>query len=160
MNTSTFSQPKQTLNRRNTLEIYTDIEISAKAEKVWNILTNLNDYSNWNPFLVKAEGTIQKGAKITIHVQPPGLKSMIFNPTIVKNEENRTLAWEGKFILPGIFDGEHTFIIEELGSKGVRLIQKEIYTGLVIPFMAKKLNQNTRSGFELMNQAVKNLAES
>lgn len=160
MKVSTFSQTKQTLNRRDTLEIYTDIEISAKAEKVWKILTNLNDYSNWNPFLVKAEGTIHKGAKITIHVQPPGLKSMVFNPKIVKNEENRTLAWEGKFILPGIFDGEHTFIIEELGSEGVRLIQKETYVGLLIPLMAKKLNQNTRSGFELMNQAVKKLAES
>lgn len=142
------------------MEIYTDIEISSPAEKVWKILTNLNDYSNWNPFLVKAEGTIQKGAKITIHVQPPGLKTMVFNPTIVKKEDNRILAWEGKFILPGIFDGEHTFIIEELGNGSVRLIQKETYVGLAIPFMAKKLNQNTRSGFELMNQAVKKLAES
>ncbi|WP_341529630.1 SRPBCC domain-containing protein [Nostoc sp. UHCC 0302] len=157
---STFPTTNKTSNWQTSLEIYTEVEIAAKAEKVWSILTNFNDYINWNPFIVKAEGKIHQGAKITIHVQPPGLKSMVFNPTIIKTEENRTLVWEGKFILPGMFDGEHTYIIEELGNQGVRLIQKETYTGLLIPFLAKKLSKNTRGGFELMNQAIKNLAES
>lgn len=142
------------------MEIYTDIEIATKAEKVWQILINFNDYSNWNPFLTKVEGKAQAGTKITIHVQAPGLKSMTFNPTIVKVEENRELRWIGKFFLPGVFDGEHIFMIEELESNRVRFIQKECYTGLLIPLMADKLNNNTRSGFELMNQAVKKLAES
>ena len=124
------------------------------------LLKSLIDYSTWNPFLIQAEGEFKEGAKINIHAKPPGLKSMNFTPTIIKTEQNRELRWKDKFILPGLFDGEHIFIIEELGSKGVRLIQKELYSGWLIPLLVKKLDNNARRGFESMNQAVKKRAES
>lgn len=141
------------------MEIYTQIEIQAKAEKVWGILIDLNNYSNWNPFLIQASGDVKEGANINIHAKPPGLTAMAFSPTIVKAEKNRELRWKGKFIVPGLFDGEHIFFIEELGSKGVRLIQKEFYSGLLIPLLKNKLSDSTLRGFELMNQAVKQRAE-
>jgi hypothetical protein len=141
------------------MEIYTEIKIESQAETVWKILINLKEYSSWNPFLIQANGDVKEGAKINIHAKPPGLKSMVFNPTIVKAETNRELRWKGRFIVPGLFDGEHIFIIEELGSKGVRLIQKEFYSGLLIPLLSRKLGDNTKKGFELMNQAVKKRAE-
>jgi hypothetical protein len=141
------------------MEICTEININSTSDKVWNVLTNLNDYSNWNPFLIKADGKVKEGAKINIVAHPPGLKSMAFSPKIVKVEHNRELRWKGKFILPGLFDGEHIFIIEELGGKGVRLIQKEFYSGLLIPLLGTKLEKSTLKGFELMNQAVKTRVE-
>ena len=85
---------------------------------------------------------------------------MRFSPTIIKAESNRELRWKDKFILPGLLDGEHIFLIEELGSKGVRLIQKELYSGLLIPLLVRKLDNNARRGFESMNQAVKERSES
>ncbi|MBR8838425.1 MAG: SRPBCC domain-containing protein [Stigonema ocellatum SAG 48.90 = DSM 106950] len=142
------------------MEIYTEIEINSASDKVWEILTNLHDYLNWNPFLIKADGEIKEGSKINIVAQPPGLKSMAFSPTIIKAEQNRELRWKGKFILPGIFDGDHIFMIEELGGKGVRFIQKEFYSGLLIPLLGTKLENSTRKGFEFMNQAIKKRAES
>lgn len=141
------------------MEIYTEIEIESQAETVWKVLVNLKEYSSWNPFLIQANGDVKEGAKINIHAKPPGLKSMVFNPTIVKAEANRELRWKGRFIVPGLFDGEHIFIIEKLGRKGVRLIQKEFYSGLLIPLLSRKLSNNTKKGFELMNQAVKKRAE-
>ncbi len=141
------------------MEIYTEIKIQSNPETVWKILANLKDYSSWNPFLLEANGEVKEGAKISIHAKPPGLKGMTFTPTIVKAQENRELRWKGQFIVPGVFDGEHIFIIEELDSKSIRLIQKEFYSGLLIRFLAKKLGNNTKKGFELMNQAVKERAE-
>jgi hypothetical protein len=141
------------------MEIYTEIEIQSQAETVWKILSNLKDYVNWNPFLIQADGEVKEGGKINIHAKPPGVKGMTFTPTIVKVQENRELRWKGQFIVPGIFDGEHIFIIEELGTEKVRFIHKELYSGLLIPFLAKTLKQNTRKGFELMNQAVKERSE-
>ncbi|NJM90618.1 MAG: SRPBCC domain-containing protein [Hydrococcus sp. RU_2_2] len=85
---------------------------------------------------------------------------MNFSPTIIKKEENRELRWKGKFIIPGIFDGEHIFILEESSERSVRFIHKEIYTGLLVSLMQKQLNNNTKQGFELMNQALKEKAES
>lgn len=142
------------------MEVYTEICIDSTATTIWNILTDLNNYSSWNPFLTQVAGEAKQGNIIHIHVEPPGLKSMNFSPTIIKKEENRELRWKGKFIIPGIFDGEHIFILEESSERSVRFIHKEIYTGLLVSLMQKQLNNNTKQGFELMNQALKEKAES
>jgi len=55
--------------------------------------------------------------------------------------------------------GEHCFTIEALDEKGVRFVQHEKFTGLLVPFMAKSLDKNTKSGFEAMNRALKERAE-
>lgn len=142
------------------LEVYTEINIRSTAETVWQILTTFEDYATWNPFIKKVEGKAQKGNQIEIHIFPPGLKSMRLNPTITELIFCRKLQWQGKFLFPGILDGEHSFIIKELADLSIRLIQKEYYSGLLIPFSKKQLKNNTKQGFNLMNQAIKAKAES
>jgi hypothetical protein len=142
------------------MEVYTEIQIDSTPDLVWKILTNFSDYSSWNPFLTQVAGDVKKGSTIHICVEPPGLKSMNFTPIVTKVEANRELRWEGKFIVPNFFDGEHIFILEELEGRSVRFIHKEIYTGLLVFLMQKQLNNNTKQGFELMNQALKEKAES
>lgn len=95
-----------------------------------------------------------------IHIFPPGLKSMVLNPKIAEVDCERKLQWQGGFLFPGLLDGEHSFLIEELADRSIRLIQKEDYSGLLIPFSQKQLTNNTKQGFELMNQAIKEKAES
>ena len=46
-----------------------------------------------------------------------------------------------------------------LAAGGVRFIQREIFTGLLVPLFAHKLDTETRRGFEDMNKALKMLAE-
>jgi len=41
-------------------EIKTSIEISASPETIWKILTNFEDYENWNPFITKISGEKKK----------------------------------------------------------------------------------------------------
>ena len=141
------------------MEIYTDILIEATPQSVWNILINFSRYPHWNPFLTEVLGEAVEGAGIEIEVSPPGLKKMRFKPCITSVEPCRQLTWVGKFAIPYVFDGEHSFVIEPVSDRAVRFIQKETYTGLVVPFYAKSLNQNTREGFHQMNQALKDAAE-
>ncbi len=37
-------------------EIYTEIEIQASPERVWQALTDLERFSQWNPFIRSAKG--------------------------------------------------------------------------------------------------------
>ena len=137
----------------------TKIQIKASPEKIWSILTDLDQYTNWNPFITKAIGKVQVNEKLNVSISPPNGKKMIFKPTVKSVIENHKFSWLGQFIFPGIFDGEHIFIIEE-NKNGCLLIQKEYFSGLLVPLVWKNMENNTREGFELMNNSLKQRAEN
>jgi hypothetical protein len=62
-------------------------------------------------------------------------------------------------LLPGIFDGEHSFTIEPLDKGRVRLVQQETYRRLLVPLMARSLESHAPPAFEQMNQALKRRPE-
>jgi hypothetical protein len=140
-------------------ELRTEVEIQASAEQVWEILTNLHRFAQWNPFMRSASGTIKVGERLEIDIQPVGGRSMIIRPTVLTADPGRELRWLGRLILPGLFDGEHRFTIEPLGSDRVRFVQREVFTGLLVPLLMRFIERGTRSGFEAMNQALKVKAE-
>jgi hypothetical protein len=140
-------------------ELCTEIEIQASSERVWQILSDFARFPQWNPFIRWAKGQAKTGAHLEVRIQPSGASGMTFKPVVLKAEPNRELRWLGRFFLPGLFDGEHIFNIESLGTQQVRFTQREIYTGWLVPLMAHGLDTDTRRGFEEMNQALKALAE-
>jgi len=140
-------------------ELFTEIEIRASAERVWQILTDFEKYPEWNPFLRRAIGEIENGAKLNVFMQPSGSGGITMKPRIIKLLPERELRWLGHLFIPGLFDGEHAFIIEALGPERVRFIQREIFTGILIPLLARKLDVDTKRGFLEMNNALKIRAE-
>jgi hypothetical protein len=139
-------------------ELRTEIEIQASPEKVWQALTQLDRYPEWNPFIHHAIGTAKVGEKVDITFRS-GLKDMTLHCTVIKAEPNLELHWKYHVILPGLWSGEHSFTIEPMGANRVRFIDKEIFTGLLIPLQVKDINTNTRRDFEAMDQALKARAE-
>jgi hypothetical protein len=140
-------------------ELYSEIEIHASAERVWHLLTDFPRLPEWNPFMQRAEGQVKPGEKIEVYLQPPNGSGMAFKPMLTKVEPHRELRWLGHLILPGLFDGEHIFVIEALAPNRVRFIQREEFKGLLAPLMLRWVGENTRRGFEAMNQALKAEAE-
>ena len=80
---------------------------------------------------------------------------MTVRPHVLTSEPGRELRWRGHLLIPGLFDGEHIFMIEPLVAGGVRFIQREIITGLFVPLFAHRLETETCRGFEDMNHALK-----
>jgi hypothetical protein len=140
-------------------ELYTEIEIQASDERVWQLLTDFASFPQWNPFVRQASGEVKTGAQLRVYLQPSGAAGMAFRPTVVKVEPRRELRWLGRLLVPGLFDGEHTFIIAPLEPGRVRFIQREVFTGLLVPLLAHGLDTDTRRGFEEMNHALKARAE-
>jgi len=140
-------------------ELRSEIEIAAPAGRVWEILTNFARFPQWNPFIRQVRGNILEGRRLEVTMQPSGARGMIFKPVILKAETNRELRWKGHLLVPGLFDGEHIFTIEPVGSDRVRFVQCEIFTGLLFPLLARGLDTDIRRGFEEMNQALKVRAE-
>lgn len=103
-------------------EIHTEIGIHAPAEIVWKLLTDFADFPDWNPFIRFAVGEAKPGVKLEINLQLSESRSMKFKPTVIKAEEKHELRWLGHLWIRGLFDGEHIFTIEAIGSNRVHFI--------------------------------------
>lgn len=141
------------------MEIKTEILIQATPEKVWSKLTNFSKYPNWNPFIKSITGEVAVGKKITAQIQPPGAKEMTFKPTILTFETNKTLTWLGHLWIAGLFDGEHHFQLLDNGDGTTTFLHSEKFKGILVPLFKKQLSNNTRKGFEAMNEKLKILSE-
>ncbi len=133
------------------LEIKTEIVIEANLENVWKTLTNFNDYKNWNSFITDISGSLTEGSVLSVHINPPGEKPDKFMPRLLKVAEPVELRWVGVFMFPLLFRGEHYFQLKKISQDKTLFIHGEIFTGLLIPFAAKKLTGNVKKGFEKMN---------
>ena len=139
-------------------ELHTEIDIDAKPEVVWQVLTDLDRYPEWNPFITSAVGTPEVGDKLVNRMEPPGGKAMTFKPQVTVVEDGKTFEWLGTLGFSGVFDGRHRFDIEA-SPTGTKLIQSESFDGVLVRFMRKSLDTQTKAGFEAMNVALKARAE-
>ena len=139
-------------------ELRTEIEIQAAPDTVWQILTSLDKYPEWNPFIHHAIGLAQVGEKVDILFKS-GSKEMTLHCKVVKAEPNKELRWKYHVALPILFSGEHSFIIEQVESNKVRFIDREIFNGILVSSQAKDIDTNSKQGFEAMDQALKARAE-
>jgi hypothetical protein len=140
-------------------QLRTEIEIDATPERVWQVLADFGAYPDWNPFITSASGTARVGERLTNRLQPPGGRAMTFRPRVLEADPGRRLRWLGHLLVPGIFDGEHSFTIQPLGEGRVRFIQQEQFRGILVPLMARSLDRHTLAGFRQLNQALKRRAE-
>lgn len=141
------------------MELRTEIEINAKPERVWNVLTDFDAYEQWNPFVQRASGKPQAGEQLEVFLQPVGGRGMTLRPRVLMAEPSREFRWLGHLFVPGLFDGEHVFEIVPLDADSVRLVQREEFHGILAPLLFRSLETPTRRGFEAMNQALKERSE-
>lgn len=140
-------------------QLHTEIEIQAPAERVWEVLTDVASYPEWNPFIRSITGRPAPGERLETRLEPPGGRGMTFKPKVLNAEPSRELRWLGHLLVPGLFDGEHSFTIEPLEENRVRFVQREAFKGWLVPLFARSLETNTHRGFEEMNRALKERAE-
>lgn len=140
--------------------LHTEIVIDASPATVWTVLTALDRYPDWNPFIQQARGSATEGSRLEVRIAPPNGKAMTFTPTVTQADTNRVFSWLGRFLIPGLFDGEHVFELHPINDQQTRFVQRETFSGLLVPLLWKSLDTNTRQGFEAMNQALKTRAEA
>lgn len=142
------------------VQIDTDIHIGAPPSRVWEVLSDLASYEEWNPMIRSAAGTLAAGEKLDLHFEPAGQKGHDFRPKLLVAEPGRELRWLGIPRFPGLFDSQHYFILEEQPGGKTHLRHGMSFYGLLIPLAGKRLDATTRGPFDRMNAALKERAES
>ncbi len=141
-------------------EIQTQIQINATPDQVWKVLIDFEKYSFWNPFVRLIEGDVKDGNKIKVVIGPEGSKPMSFTPKVLAFRPKKEFRWLGHLLIPGIFDGEHSFELAENVDGTTSFIHGEKFSGILVRVMAKKLDTEIREGFISMNQALKDQVET
>ena len=98
-------------------ELSTQIEFDGTPDEVWEVLQDLAAHAEWNPFITKIDGELRPGAKLDVRLEPEGERGITMHPTVLAVEPGRELRWLGHLLVPGVFDGEHRFLIEESDAR-------------------------------------------
>lgn len=141
-------------------EFFTEIEIRAEAEKVWQVLTNTRSYPSWNPLIYRVEGELCAGSTPKFFVNMPfGVKTH-FDATIIKFMPNKELRWFGKLLSVNFFlTGEHFFILESLDERTTKLIHGEELKGVISPMFLRMLGAPLYQSYIDFNKALKRHSE-
>jgi len=135
-------------------EIRSEIVIEGTAAVVWDVLSDFSRYSEWNPGFEKAEGRAEVGQTLHLTFAKEGGRGMTMHPTVLVADPGRELRWLGRLWIPGIFDGEHCFEIQETEPGRVRFVQRERFRGVLVPILRKTIEVDTLAMFQKVNVAL------
>jgi len=142
------------------MELSTKIVINASISACWKVFTNFSDYPRWNPFIKAIKGKIGIGNHIQVILHQPDMNPMKMTPKVLAYEDEKELKWIGHLLIPGLFDGEHSFRFEKAKDGTTIFTQKENFKGILVPLFKKMLETKTRKGFESMNERFKYIVEN
>lgn len=141
-------------------QLDTTLDIDASAETIWKILIDFPSHAEWNPFFASIEGIAAVGERLKVIARKEnGGNGMSFSPTVLAVRENESLIWKGRLLVPGLFDGTHSFRLEALDDNRTRLHHGEQFHGLLVPVLGKVL-ADTERGFESFNHALAERAQA
>lgn len=139
--------------------IKTSILIQAPVERVWSILTEIDNYHNWNPFIIDASGQLAAGQKIQFHKAIHAGAIPQYSRVTVFNGKNHSLCWTTTWIHALLFRTMNCFTIEAVDEGSAYLIQVELRQGFVSILSLPSMLHSLRTGMVSMNKALKRQAE-
>jgi hypothetical protein len=139
-------------------QIQAEAIIEASTAEVWKVLADNENWHTWNPAMIESSGKLEPGQRLRNTMAIDGAQ-FTFKPKVLSVTENREFSWVGHLLIPGIFDGKHEFLLEELGPEQVKLIEKETFSGLLSTLLLKQIGQQTLQAWRAAHQALKERVE-
>jgi hypothetical protein len=134
--------------------ISTAVDIDAPPSRVWDVLVDLAAYPLWNPFIVEASGKVAVGETLSLRMALPGWDPITIEPRLLVVAAERELRWRGRLLVPGLFDGEHAFVLTPLDNGRTRLDHSERFAGLLLPIAKAVVHDATVQSFHALDAAL------
>jgi hypothetical protein len=135
-------------------DVVTHIALEASPEQAWRVLMDFPAFPEWNEFIRHIEGEAKVGARLRGRIQMQGSSAFTFRPTVLAVHEAREFRWLGQLLIPGLFDGEHFFLMQPRG-RGTELTHGERFRGIVAGLMKARLVPRLEASFSAFNRAFK-----
>jgi hypothetical protein len=140
-------------------EIKTEIQIAASPEKVWNVLTDFNNWKSWNPTANQINGSPSVGSKLSITMRcEDGSNGNKYSPIVTAVEKPKFMRWQAKMLFNFLFSNDKRFELRETNG-GTLFIHTEIFGGVIVPLFWNKMSPAITPMLESMNKALKKKVE-
>jgi len=117
------------------------IFIPALPQKVWEILSDINNWPKWQPEVTHAElfGELQEGTQFKWKAG-----GISFTSELHTVDKHRVIGWTGKTIGT---KAVHNWYLEE-GNKGTTVYVEESLQGILPIFLKKKFSRDLHQGMK------------
>ena len=116
--------------------VQTEVVIEASPEAVWQVLTDVEQYKEWNPVFEYKEGQLKQGNKVVYKVTEAENKTAVMSAKVIKLVPNKVLNQTGG--LPGVITFDHTYTLTKV-EQGTKVTIHEKYRGIYVNFWSEKL---------------------
>lgn len=137
----------------------TRFPVTAPPERVWQVLTALEGYGDWNPQIPTASGSTAVGGNIELRLALPGRPAMNVTATIEESDPACLLTWRGHVLAPWFFQGYRRFEIEPTPD-GCDVTHREEITGALSPVFSLLMGKPTAQSHRALNDALREQAEA
>jgi hypothetical protein len=136
------------------------IHIDAPAHIVWQALTDLERYPDWNPYYRAASGVVAVGETILLDATlDEGFGKPRRGPVrVVTATPDKEIRWTSRYLIPGLMDADHRFMFTESSPTRTTLTQSEDFTGVLVR-MTPSLLRRIHAKFGELDRALKVHAE-
>ena len=116
------------------MEYAAGINIHAKPERIWALMTNAGDFPRWNSTVKSIEGKIALGQ--TIQLVAVIAPERVFKLNVIEFAPEKRMVWsDGN----AMFKGVRTYTVNTKTDGSTDFTMSEVYTGLMLPMIAGSL---------------------
>lgn len=140
--------------------LYTEIEINAPKQQVWQALFHKNQWKHWNTFLFDCDSTVpfRKGHEVFLSLRRiPHEEETEFAPLVIQVQPDICLSWVSS--IPGLRN-EYLFELQEIGMGRTKYVHKNYYSGLLTRVFLPFIKNDEQRGNQRMARELKRYVES
>jgi hypothetical protein len=130
-----MTEPKVTQTQAAfSMECRVLVNIRAKPEGIWSLLTDAHGFPRWNSTVTKIEGLIREGERIRVHIRGTDRTFATSVSGVVPDER---MTWTGGFA--PMFKGVRTFELRPREDGSTDFMMGECFSGLMLPLIKGSL---------------------
>lgn len=136
------------------------VYIDAPADLVWQVITDLPRYGEWNPFVLRCESSLIPGEPIDMLVNVAGSAPRRQREWIRSNTPGRELSYTMRPAPLGALRSLRSHTVTAVTDERTRYESHFELEGWLRPVVAAILGRNLRRGFDGMTTGIQRRAES
>lgn len=135
------------------------LEVEAPAAVVWQVLTDLPRYGEWNPFVPECRSSLQPGERIEMQVRL-GQRLSRQVEWMTAFEEGRGFAYRMRPLPLSALASRREHLIETVDEGRCRYRSHFELRGWLMPIVRALMQSHLDKGFSAMTQGLKRRSES